>query len=83
MTTVEVVDRTPPHIQEALNTLVGRTIVDAFYMQDEDPHLTLQLDDGSVLLVLSDEEGNGYGALFRMDPASKYPNPSLIPGCLE
>lgn len=83
MTTVEVVDRTPPHIQEALNTLVGRTIVDAFYMQDEDPHLTLQLDDGSVLLVLSDEEGNGYGALWKMDPTDPEPDAALIPGCLE
>lgn len=81
--TARVADKTPPHIQEELNMLVGRTIEDAFYMPNEDPHLTLQLDDGSVLLVLSDEEGNGYGALFRMDPASEDPNPSLIPGCLE
>lgn len=81
-TTVAIQDSTPAHIQEALNMLVGRTIEDAFYMQDEDPHLVISLDDGSVLMVLSDEEGNGYGALWHMMPTDEDPDPSLIPGSL-
>lgn len=80
--TVAVQNPIPTHLQEALNMLVGRTIEDAFYMQDDNPHLVIGLDDGSVLMVLSDEEGNGYGALWHMMPTDEDPDPSLIPGSL-
>lgn len=51
--------------QEADRLLRGRTIVDAVYTDPGDGEvlLFLQLDNGTVLLPMRDDEGNGPGAM--------------------
>jgi hypothetical protein len=65
----------PEHWTEvAIKELVGRTITKVEYMPREaaeswDWHcvgLVLRLDDGSAVLLLADDEGNGPGALEVM-----------------
>jgi hypothetical protein len=66
-------------------TLVGRRIVDAFYLTDDQAEAmgfssrpcVLALDDGTVLMPQSDDEGNDGGALAIWTSSDKKkPSPS-------
>lgn len=56
----------------AKDTLVGRTITDAFYLNEAEignldwyeSGLAFVLDNGATVLVQRDAEGNGPGALY-------------------
>ena len=58
--------------QKARNILVGRTIVKANYMSQEEADewgwhckpIMFELDNGTVCLVSTDDEGNDGGSLF-------------------
>jgi hypothetical protein len=52
--------------QEATARLTGRKIVRAEYVQARDSYevsLEIELDDGTVLIPMRDDEGNGPGSL--------------------
>lgn len=64
----------------AAHALVGRTITAASYMSDKEMEemgwdqraLVLRLDNGTTLIPMQDDEGNGPGAISASDGAT-YP----------
>lgn len=71
----------------AADRLVGRTIKSVSYMTDEERELqgwyqkplVIELDDGSVLFPISDDEGNGPGSLVFFNNAGDNAGEALIP----
>lgn len=65
-------DRVAEWEKIAKDTLVGRTITDAFYLNDQEISemdwyeygLVFVLDNGATILVQQDDEGNGPGSLY-------------------
>ena len=54
------------HEHKAIKLLLGKTITNIYYTQEQDEnHLipTIELDNTTVLYVQSDDEGNGAGTL--------------------
>ena len=54
------------HEHKAIKLLLGKTITNIYYTQEQDEnHLipTIELDNTVVLYVQSDDEGNGAGTL--------------------
>ena len=79
-------NQTEKVIELATRMLVGRTIVGAEYMTEEEADgafweespLVLTLDDGTRVYPSRDDEGNGPGALFTANPETgDYDFPSL------
>lgn len=67
---------------EARQVLVGRTIKKVMYMNDTWAHalgfedymarpLMMELDDGTLIIPLQDDEGNGGGAIEYIRPDGK------------
>jgi hypothetical protein len=54
--------------KQYLKQLVGKKITKADVSKDVSPYITIQitLDDGTVLKISSDEEGNGAGFIFGL-----------------
>lgn len=71
---------TPNYLKSCLKLLKGRTITDIFYAEDGDNELIIVLDNDAVVSVFSDQEQNGYGALYHAKANTK---PMTIPGSLS
>lgn len=69
----------------ATEKLVGRTIVKAEYMSEDDQHqhgwdhrpVILYLDDGSMIYPSQDDEGNDGGSLFGQGTKGDWQLPVL------
>lgn len=66
--------------KHATDNLVGKTIVQARYMTEEEKEnagfyrraLVLEFADGSLIFPSADDEGNDAGALFGQDKDNNY-----------
>lgn len=56
------------HIEQQCNQIMGRKIVDFYVGDDRIP--VIMLDDGTALAIMRDEEGNGPGSLWIMEPTN-------------
>lgn len=70
--TTEITDKVELRwTKEARKHLLGKTIVNVQYMDEEDEDesrgIIFQLDDGKWWAVMQDDEGNGPGTLHRAD----------------